>query len=286
MIQTGEWENLLDKTTQYWVKTCGKKIDPVKEQWLIGPIGDPDIIRDKFIAALAKKENLTVTYDEPNAGLVESMENMGLSADEQKKLRPEIADFYENTSNYTFEFWSEWRGIFKPFGQLLSRLFSKRLQQLNLPLSALDSSKGLSSTIIKLKRDKETVWTIWFRTLKATKHVIYSGVYTTCKPENFPTPVLKIVFPLPNGNASVVMNHKVEDDGSLILSSDGKNFGDNGFYFTLTDRKGKYWAKYVKVMLEWIRVYVDEENILRADHNLNIYGLRFLDLHYKMVKKQ
>ena len=33
------------------------------------------------------------------------------------------------------------------------------------------------------------------------------------------------------------------------------------------------------------RVYQDEENVLRADHNLNFYGIRFLNLHYKMNKK-
>jgi len=38
-------------------------------------------------------------------------------------------------------------------------------------------------------------------------------------------------------------------------------------------------------MHEWITVYVDEENILRADHNLNFYGLPFLKLHYKITEK-
>lgn len=98
--------------------------------------------------------------------------------------------------------------------------------------------------------------------------------------------MLKVIFPLPNGNASVVMTKKVLSDGSLLLSSDGENFGDNGFYFTLTDHKGNYWAKFVKSMHEWIKVYVDDEDILRADHNLKFYGIPFLNLHYKMTKKE
>lgn len=81
------------------------------------------------------------------------------------------------------------------------------------------------------------------------------------------------------------MTKTVEKDGSLLLSSDGKKFGDNGFYFTLTNEKGEYWARFVKSMHEWIRVYEDEENVLRADHNLNFYGIRFLNLHYRMNKK-
>jgi hypothetical protein len=39
-------------------------------------------------------------------------------------------------------------------------------------------------------------------------------------------------------------------------------------------------------MHEWINVYVDEENVLRADHDLHFYGLPFLNLHYKMTKRQ
>ena len=279
-------ENLLDKTTQLWVKVTGKRIKPEKYQWLLGPIGDPKVIGDSFISALAKEEDLTISADQPNYGLVESVEDMGITSSDKKTLRPEIVEFYEKTSNYDFEFWSEWCGFFRPFGELLSILFSKRLQQLNLPLSPIDSSKGLLSSIIKLKKGEATKWTIWFRTLKATNHVIYSGVYTVCKPDGYSTPLLKVIFPLPNGNASVIMTKQILKDGSLLLSSDGKRFGENGFYFTLTDRKGNFWARHVKAMHEWIRIYVDDENVLRADHNLYFHGFRFLNLHYKMIKKQ
>ncbi len=279
-------ENLLDKTTQLWVKLTGRKIDPEKYPWLIGPIGDPDKIGDAFIARIASEQHLQVIFNEPNSGLLEDIRELQFTETELQLLNPEIADFYEHTSNYDFEFWSEWIGLFRPFGGLLSILFSKRLQQLNLPLSPLDSSRGINSQIIKLKKNHTSIWTIWYRTLKSNNRVIYSGVYTTCSPSHYATPLLKVVFPLPNGNASVIMNKKIEGDGSLLLSSDGKKFGDHGFYFYLTDWKGKHWAKYVKAMHEWIRVYVDEDKVLRADHHLNFYGMRFLNLHYKMTKKR
>ena len=81
------------------------------------------------------------------------------------------------------------------------------------------------------------------------------------------------------------MRKEILPDGALRLCSDGKKFGDNGFYFTLTNHNGKYWARFVSAMHEWITVYVDEENILRADHNLSFYGMPFLKLHYKMTEK-
>ena len=276
-----------DKITQIWVKLTGKEINPNDFEWLIGPTGSTDIIKDKFIFTLAEKENLEIQKNIPNTGLLEHVEQIGISMEGENRLNEKIADFYENTSNYDFEVWSEWKGVFKPFGKLLYFMFSKRLQQLNLPLNSIDTAKGVKSEIIKLrtKTTKELKWTIWYRTIKSTKDVIYSGVYTTCKNPNYKSPLLKVVFPLPNGNVSVVMTKKVEEDGSLLLCSDGKKFGDNGFYFTLTDGEGRFWARFVKSMHEWIRVYEDSEKVLRADHNLNFYGVRFLSLHYRMNKK-
>ena len=278
---------LQDWITQVWVKITGRRFDPANNSWLIGPIGDPRLIKDKFIQELASNEDLEIKENQPGSGLLSSFDDLSLSTEEKKNIDQVIVDFYENTVNYNFEVWSEWRGIFRPFGWLLSVIFSKRLQQLNLPLSALDSAKGIQSNIIKLddRITGLTKWTVWYRILKGTNNVIYSGVYTTCSVPNFNEKFLKVIFPLPNGNATVIMRREILPNGSLKLSSDGKRFGDNGFYFTLTNRKGKYWARFVRSMHEWITVYKDEEGILRADHNLYFYGLPFLKLHYKMTKK-
>jgi hypothetical protein len=278
-------ENFLDKTTQFWVKLTGRKIDPIEYDWLVGPLGDPDLIGDKFIKRLAIEEKLETSIDQQGYGLIDNFSEFKLSNAEKDRIHPAVIDFYENTSDFNFDFWSEWKGIFKPFGWLLSIIFSKRLQQLNLPLNAMDSARGLDSNIIKLKKGSDTIWTIWFRKLKANNRVIYSGIYTICEPSHYKKPLLKVIFPLPNGNASVIMTKQIGVDGSLTLSSDGNNFGENGFYFTLKDKKGTYWAKYVKQMHEWIKVFVDNDGVLRADHDLNFMGMRFLSLHYKMTKK-
>lgn len=279
--------NLQDWITQVWVKVTGKRFNPKKDIWLIGPIGDTEIIKDKFIQDIAQKENLEIQENLKDSGLIEDFNDFRLTPKEIELIHPKVIEFYEKTSNFNFEVWSEWCGFFKPFGWLLSIIFSKRLQQLNLPLSSMDSAKGIDSRIIKLvdKMTKVSKWTIWYRILKSNNNVIYSGVYTSCEIPNFPGKFFKVVFPLPNGNAMVIMRKEILSNGSLKLCSDGRKFGDNGFYFNLTDHQGKYWARFVRSMHEWITVYVDEENILRADHNLNFYGLRFLNLHYKMTEK-
>jgi hypothetical protein len=280
--------HLQDWITQQWVKWTGKRIDPAQDSWLTGPIGHIDIIKDKFFRELAEKENLEILDNIPGTGLLDSFDSLELTPAEKQLLHQQVVDFYERTSDYHFEIWSEWCGMFKPFGWLLSVIFSRRLQQLNLPLSSMDAAKGIQSNIVKLvdKQTKIPKWTVWYRILKSTNQVIYSGVYTSCTTPNYPGKFLKVVFPLPNGNATVIMRKEVLANGGLKLSSDGKKFGDNGFYFTLTNHKGKHWARFVNSMHEWITVYVDEEHVLRADHNLSFYGLPFLNLHYKMTEKR
>lgn len=274
-----------DSITQVWVKIFGRKITPEKDSWLTGPIGHEDIIGDRFIELLKEKENAEVTRNETGSGILNNIENFHLSADDKQKLHPQIKDFYLHTTDYHFEIRSKWMGIFKPFGWLLTLFFSKRLQQLNLPTNSSAIEKGVNSEIIQIKKEGKTIWTIWLRKLRKTNDVVFSGIYTTIKNPLLQHHSIKVIFPLPNGNASVFMSIQVKDDRSLLLSSDGKRFGENGFYFYLQDRKGRHWAKFVKVLHEWLHVYVDEQETLRADHSFRFYGINFLNLHYKMTLK-
>jgi hypothetical protein len=90
------------------------------------------------------------------------------------------------------------------------------------------------------------------------------------------------VFPLPNGNAIVVMKPEAHPDGSFSVTSAGGGFGDPGFYFVVHAEAGVAWARYVQSMQETIHVYPDEHAAVRADHTLRIWGIQFLRLHYRM----
>jgi hypothetical protein len=95
-------------------------------------------------------------------------------------VAPSVRRFYERTSEFELDAWSEWCGFFRPFGRALALLFSHRLQQLNVPLSLLDSSKGISSCVLQW-RDRnsgDVVQTAWVRELHATKNVLYAGSYS------------------------------------------------------------------------------------------------------------
>src|SRR5689334_14872427 len=100
--------HLQDWITQEWVKVTGKRFVPEKESWLLGPIGDTEIIKDKFINTIAQNENLEICQNLPNVGLLESFNDLDLTDSEKKLVDPRVVRFYEKTSNYNFEVWSEW----------------------------------------------------------------------------------------------------------------------------------------------------------------------------------
>jgi hypothetical protein len=179
--------------------------------------------------------------------------------------------------------WSEWCGWFKAFGWVLARLFSRRLQQLNVPLSNLDTSRGMTSSVSNLV-DPTTAqirYTAWVKQLHQSKNVLYAGSYSVCTLLGFSGACVKVVFPLPNGNAIVIMYPEWSIDESFTVTSSGRHFGEPGFYFTVAADDG-LWARYVGAMRESIKVYPSGSTGVRADHILKIWGITFLRLHYKL----
>jgi hypothetical protein len=199
-----------------------------------------------------------------------------------------VRHFYEHTAAYELDAWSEWCGAFKPFGWLLAVLFSRRLQQLNVPLSGLDTSRGLSNAVWHLVEPNthETRYVVWVRHLVGSGMTVYAGSYGPSHVPGWPGPCLKVAFPLPNGNALVIMKPVVHEDGSLSLVSSGHRFGDPGFYFTVCHGNGRLSVRYVPTMRETIRVYESGRHEVRADHTLTIWGLVFLRLHYRLRREQ
>ncbi|HWC20183.1 MAG TPA: hypothetical protein VG498_24425 [Terriglobales bacterium] len=275
--------HLTDWTTQIWVKTNGVKTDLKSSPWLEGPIAKPTGIGVRFFDDFAAEHGLSV---QAGTGLIKNLAQLSGPGLRLEEITPEVRHFYENTSEYELDAWSEWCGFFRPFGYVLARVFSHRLQQLNVPLSSLDTSRGVTSRVADLADAEGNVrYTAWIRELLGSRHVLYAGSYSTCRVPEFDGCCVKVVFPLPNGNAIVIMYPRTDADGSLLLTSSGERFGSPGFYFTVHDR-GLIWAKYVPAMRETIRVYTAAKNQVRADHVLRFQGLTFLRLHYRLQRTQ
>lgn len=277
--------HLTDRVTQRWVQFTGKPIDLERDKWLEGPIGDPSGIGKDYFQKLALRRGWNIRQDSANSGLLPNLDLLQSSSFDPGKVSDEVRQFYQRTGNYELDAWSEWCGVFRPFGFLLSLLFSRRLQQLNVPLNPLDTSRGMSSNILQLVDDTGDVHlTAWLRELTGTGHVLYAGAYSTCRVPRYNGVCVKVVFPLPNGNAIVIMRPVAHKDGSLSVISSGSGFGDSGFYFTVHSTRG-IRARYVRAMRETIHVYPGENETIRADHVLTLGGARFLRLHYRLRLK-
>lgn len=277
-------QNIQDWITQQWVILFGKKIDTLKFKWLIGPFGETHGIGIKFIDQLAKNENLVVESQKKDKGLLDSIKHLRLPNTDFQRLSPDVIDFYENTSNYDLLLKAKWNPIFKVFGSLVRMIFSNRIEQLNVPTQNLENGLELTNEIIKLidSKTNEVKRTIWLRTFKSTGQVVYSGVYETCSLPNKET-CIKAVFPLPNGNASVILSPKVGEKGELILDSSGQKIGDSGFYFLLRDSKGQLWTKFIKSFKDKL-VVSSVNNKITATQTLTLWNLKVLKFEYDIKK--
>jgi hypothetical protein len=278
--------NLSDWTTQQWVRVTGRYLKLADYTWLDGPVGGTRKIGKQFFENYAQAKNLE-SIQTGVRGLISDFSCLEDGNNGLTSIALPVKKFYEQTSEFDLDSWSEWCQLFRPFGRALSLLFSTRLQQLNVPLSSLDSSKGMTSEVIQFRdlQSGQVVQTAWIRELLATENVLYAGSYSVCRIPGHSSPCVKVVFPLPNGNGIVLMRPEAHSDGSLSVKSAGTRFGDPGFYFVVHDGNGGIWARYVKSLKEEIHVYPSERDIVRADHTLWIWGATFLRLHYKMSRK-
>jgi hypothetical protein len=271
----------VDWLTQRWVQLTGRRVVRAAYPWLDGPAG-----KTTGIGATAFDDVLgsAPTLDGP-AGLLPAFGALAGPTFDPASVAPAVAEFYEQASAYEIDAWAEWTGVFRPFGVLLAVIFSRRLQQLNVPLSSLETSRGMTSRVRLVRHgDGRHRFTVWVRELVGSGHVIYAGAYSVARVPEGDFPCVRVVFPLPNGNATVLMSPSAGADGSLLLTSSGRRFGSPGFYFTVHYNDGTMSVRYLRTMRETIHVYPFGPDV-RADHTLTLWRLTFLRLHYRLRRR-
>ena len=222
---------VLECAIQRWVATGGRRVTLDASSWLEGPIGSGRI-GATFSAVYAAEAELDAEPGAPEAGLLPDFTVLAGPGFDPARVDPGIRDFYEQTAGYNLDVWSHWRGPLRPFAHTLIYLVSRNIQQLNLPMSPLATSAGMSSEVIPL-RDRgtgEIRFTAWLRCGATTGEVVYAGFYTAVRPELEDGVCVKVVFPLPSGSATVLLRPQAQRDGSLKLISAGTRFGESGYY--------------------------------------------------------
>jgi hypothetical protein len=194
-----------------------------------------------------------------------------------------VRDFYEHTGRYHLDVWSQWSPLFWPFGWALIHFVSRRMEQLNFPMYPLETAQGMTSNVEQLVDESGlVVFTSWLRRNQGSGLVIYSGLYAVASPPGH-GPCVKTVFPIPRGNATVLLRPEAGPDGSLRLISSGRRFGDPGFYRITAAGAGRIRVWYVRALTEIFHVYPDTDGSVRTDHHLRWWGLPVLRLHYHIM---
>lgn len=277
---------LLSQLVDRFAAVTGRLLRPDDAAWLAGPTGDGGIIGAEFYERFSQAQGWTLEKDRPAAGLMPSFAALQSPNFDPGKVIAPVVDFYEHTAAYEFDVWSQWRGPLTPFAHAFIRLASREIEQCNLPLSPLDSSRGVESAVWPMRdADGQVRYTGWLRHVAATKNVLFVGCYTTVTLPKFATPCVKVVFPLPHGSATVLLRPENQPDGSFKLVSAGKGFGDPGFYRIYKRPDGRQRAVYLPLH-EVFHLFVDADGAFRTDHQLRFAGLHFLTLHYRMRKKE
>ena len=269
----------MDKCTQQLVRATGRPVDFEEDPWLLGPVGGFREIGNEWLDLEAERHGGSVR----TGGLLQEMSLLDGPGFKASDLAQPVVDFYERTSSWRLDVWSQWCPAAWPFGWLISSVFARRLQQLNLPLRPLDAAYGMDSEVLAVSdRLGSQVGAAWLRTLRSTRQAIYSGWYSTEILPGANRPSVRVVFPLPNGSVTVLLRPEVRSDGALILSSPVGSFGSDGAYLVVArpDRKSG-WARRVPLAERFV-LFVDDEGVLRTDHELNLNRVPLLRLHYRL----
>jgi len=140
---------LLLRFIDLWLYTCGRRHRRSDVPWLVCPTGPPDRIGDRWYEQLAASENLTLKVS-TESGLIPNWNDLRGPNFDPDKVHPAILDFYQHTSRYTLEAWSEVTLFMRFFLWGLVTFASRRMQQLNFPISSMELAGGMTSEVIEL----------------------------------------------------------------------------------------------------------------------------------------
>jgi len=273
----------LEEGINAWVHLTGKRIRSGVEPWLDAPLGEKGRIGTAIYERIAQAENLDSRVL-PDAGLIPDFNALRGPTFDPAAIHPEIRHFYEHAAQYHLDVWTEVSLTGRFFLWLLVEFISRRMDQLNFPISSLEVARGMSSQIVELidPRTGAIKYTGWLRRLKSSGNVIYAGLYSTVRVPSEENPCVKVTFPC-RGSANVYLSPVQHPDGSFGLDSSGSAFGRSGFYRIVASGPDCRRVRYVKTLHELFHVYVDTEGILRTDHKISFLGITIIQLHYKMT---
>jgi hypothetical protein len=272
----------LDRFARLAWRSIGRPIDISSEhRWLDGPSNPAGGFGDEWLRAYEIAGR--VQPRRPTDGLLEDMAVLDGDEFDSALVDPTVRHFYEHTASWGIQAWSQWNPAFAWCGELVARLWSRRIQQLAIPVQPMAVSFGMSSVVQTITDDTDRrVGAAWVRELNSDGSKVYSGFYRAGHVPKSSQPRVHITFPLESGSAQVFLTPCNDPDGSFWLRSGADGFGGDGFYTVL--RVGEQWYAAKAPFRETFHVYRDEQGLLRTDHWVNLGRWQLFWLHYKLER--
>jgi hypothetical protein len=273
----------LEWSIQRWVAWSGREVRIAEAPWLEGPIGDRHIGAE-FYKGYAREVGLDAVTDDEDAGLLPSFDALAGVGFDPSLVRPAIRDFYERTARYDLFVRIGWSGPFKHPPRTLIYLVGRNVGQFDIPLSV--AAVAMKNKLIHLEDSATDVTSYagWLRRSAVTGEAILAGLYTTCELPRESGRFFKGVYPLPGGSATTIFRPENRPEGSFALVSDGRRFGEAGYYRIHRINGGALRVKRVP-MEETLYVFVNSEGALHARHVFAFRRARFLALHYEISRR-
>jgi hypothetical protein len=266
------------------MRVSSRRLPRASVAWLVGPSAGRDVVGHDWVERTAADLGGTLSAGLDH-GLLTSFAALAGQDFDPGDVDPRIADFYERTSRWHLDLWSEWSALAWPFGRMITAWLSERLQQACLPMRPLDASFGMTSKVVHIHdAHGDVVGSAWLRNMRKTGQVTYSGLYGVRALPDSQQPSVRVVFPLPLGSLQVFLKPSAGPDGSFHLHSPLGRFGGNGAYLVLERYDETLSARRIPLN-EHFHLYVDDEGDVRADHSLKLWNIPAVRLHYRMRRQ-
>ena len=273
----------LDLSTRYFWRVVGRQIDITgAHRWLDSPTNAIEARGDSWLDALDAAGRVRAPLADD--GLLADFSALDGPDFTSARVDDRVRDFYERTASWQMEVWSQWNTLFAPGGELIARLWGRRVEQLALPVQPLSVSRGMASTVrIVDDVDGNRMGAAWLRTLRSDGSKVYSGFYRVGHLSGNEQPHVHVSFPLESGSVQVFLTPRNDVDGSFWLHSRSSSFGADGAYAVV--QFGDNWYAAQPPLRETFHVFTDEYGVLRTDHWLQLGPWRALQLHYRLDRR-
>lgn len=272
------------------IRLFGKRTRADQVPWLLGPIGGATIGGSVY-EDFGQREGLTVERHAEHGGLLPQLAVLTRDGFDAEAVSPIIRDFYQHTGAYRMHLRAK---AYFPMSLglwLMVTTLSRKVNQLQFPLDRLDEEREVESEVVLLRDAQARVkWTGWYRA--EGMHTLYAGFYTWTTLSDGEA-AIKVVFPTPAGNATVLLRPFVEPDGSLVLRSWAPPAGGQsparvarlGFYRLSASAQGELWVWEVRSLREEFRLTVSADGSILATHRTRFLGLPVLDQFFRIERR-